>query len=171
MLVTTHSLVDLEAIIRILQRLYQSPPSSPPHTPQSDEKSVACSDRIRRTDTNNQTNPKNSITMHFSKLILLATAAVASAQQYDAPASTPTPSGSVLTITNTRTVQRVATVTSTHASTGTGMAYATANATAVQTAKVSPTSSSGTIASNGAAENSINIALVALTGVATFFLL
>lgn len=115
--------------------------------------------------------------MHFSKLILLATAAIASAQEYNDPASTPTPTptpnapGSVVTITNTRTVQRVATVTSALPSAGTGVPYASANSTAVQTAKVSPTSTSGVIAANSAAENSINVALVTLAGVATFFLL
>ncbi|KAE9963217.1 hypothetical protein EG328_011582 [Venturia inaequalis] len=114
--------------------------------------------------------------MQFSKLVVLAAAAVASAQQvYNDPAGatpSPAPTDAVLTITNTRTVQRVATVTSIHgASASTGLPYATANATAVQTAKVSSTSSSGVIAANSAAENTINVALAALAGVATFFLL
>lgn len=107
--------------------------------------------------------------MHFSPLVLLSVAAIASAQVYNAAA----PTVPVQTITNTRTVQRVATVTSTHPSVGTAVSSfagsLTSNATAVTTAKVSPTASS--LPSTGAAtKDSINVALVAIAGVASFFL-
>jgi hypothetical protein len=106
--------------------------------------------------------------MRFSPLILLPAAVLAAV--YD------TPTASVATITNTRTVMRVATVTSTgHSSVGIGASsYAgslTSNATTVTTAKVSPTASPATLPSNGASQDSINVALVAIAGVASFFLL
>lgn len=106
--------------------------------------------------------------MRFSPLILLP--AVVLAAVYD------TPTASVATITNTRTVMRVATVTSTgHSPVGTAassyVSSLTANATAITTAKVSPTASSTTVPSNGAAQDSISVALIAIAGVASFFLL
>ncbi|TID20933.1 hypothetical protein E2P81_ATG05564 [Venturia nashicola] len=104
--------------------------------------------------------------MQFSKVILLTITAVASAQEYDTPNnSTPI----IVTITNTRTVLRVTTVTSTPDSIGTGIPYAAANATSVQAPKM--TSPSSGTASNGAVENSINVAFLALAGVASLFLL